>query len=126
MEKSTAGLVGALAALATMGTAHAAIHPAQTPEQVMRVSSYADLLSPIANARELLKASNAALPDQAPLKALPVQYYQDQPPPDYHHHHHHHHHYYPPPPPPHHHHHHHHHHQSGLTVVIPGFGVVRN
>jgi G3E family GTPase len=91
----------------------------------MQVASYADLLKPIANARELLNASNAKLQNEAPLKALPVQYYQDRPPPDYHHHHHHHHHYYPPPPPPHHHHH-HHHHQSGLTVVIPGIGVVRN
>lgn len=124
MDKSTAGLVGALAALATMGTAHATTQPAQTPEQVMQVSSYADLLSPIANARELLQASNAKLAGQATPKVLDVQYYQGEPPPDYHHHHHHHHYY--PPPPPHHHHHHHHHHQSGLTVVIPGFGVVRN
>lgn len=134
MEKSTAGLVGVLAALATIGTAQAAARPpAQTPEQVMHVSSYSDLLSPIANASELLKTSNAKLLDLAPLKAQPVQYYQDeqprpdyqdeQPRPDYRHHHHHHH-YYPPPPPPHHHH--HHHHQSGLNVVIPGFGVVRN
>ncbi len=119
MEKKTAGLVGAIASLATMGAAQAAVHPAQTPEQVMRVSSYAELLTPIPNAAELLR--------QAQMQPRPVQYYQDEPPPppDYYHHHHHHHHYYPPPPPYHHHHHHHHHH-GGVTLVVPGVGVLHS
>jgi G3E family GTPase len=124
MEKKTAGLIGALAGLATMGSAQAASqappHPdVQSPEQLMRVASYADLLKPIPNAAEIMRAQQAQPPVQK------AQYYQDQRPEEHHHHHHHHHHhaYYPPP---HHHHHHHHHHQSGLTVVIPGVGVVRN
>jgi len=121
MEKTTAGLIGALAGLATMGTAQAATQaPASSTDHVMRIASYADLLKPIPNAAEIMRAQQAKSPVQT------VQYYDDQPPPHHHHHHHHHHHYYPPPPPPHHHHHHHHQHQSGLTVVIPGLGVVRN
>jgi hypothetical protein len=113
MEKRTAGLVGALAGLATMGVAHAAIKP----EPVMQVVSYSDLLKPIPNAEELLKASNAEL--QA--RVQQAQYYNE--PPDYHHHHHHHHNaYYPPPPPPDYHHHHHHH--GGVTIVVPGVGAI--
>jgi hypothetical protein len=138
MEKSTAGLVGAIASLATMGTAQAA-HPVQTPAhlmpQVMSVSSYAELLQPIPNAPDLLKASNAELlqKSEAQARVQEVQYYNQGPPPgyydqqqQYHHHHHHHHHhaYYPPPPPPPDYHHHHHH--NGVTIVIPGLGVLRN
>ncbi len=115
MEKKTAGLVGALAGLATIGAAQAAPHPAPTAEQVMRVSSYAELLTPIPNAAELLR--------QAPVQAQPVQYDQDQGYDDHHHHHHHHHHHYYPPP---HHHHHHHHHHGGVTIVVPGVGVLHN
>jgi len=132
MEKNTAGLVGVIASLATMGTAQAA-HPEQTPPQAMQVSSYAELLKPIPNAAELLRASNAQLLQKAQARVMvhEVQYYnynQGPPPPPpgyYHHHHHHHHHhhaYYPPPPPPDYHHHHHH---NGVTIVVPGLGVDR-
>jgi len=123
MEKKTAGLVGVLAGLASLGTAQAAAHPGHAPAQVMQVSSYADLLKPIPNAAELLKASNAQL---AQPRVEEAQYYSNEPPPPppgYHHHHHHHHEYYPPPPPPHHHH--HHHHQGGVTIVVPGVGAIR-
>lgn len=130
MEKTTAGLVGMIASLATMGTAHAAGHPAQTPAEVMRVSTYAELLRPIPNAPELLRASNTELRQKAQARPLAqeVQYYNEGPPPGYayhhhHHHHHHHHAYYPPPPPPPDYHHHHHH--NGVTIVVPGLGVVR-
>lgn len=126
MEKTTAGLLGALAGLATMGTAHAA--PVPDVQTVMRVSSYADLLKPIPNATEILKASNAELlasANTAPARLQDAQYYNS--PPEHHHHHHHHHQYYAPPPPPpvYYHHHHHHHHQQGVTIVVPGLGVVR-
>jgi G3E family GTPase len=121
MEKTTAGLIGALAGLATMGTANAASQPpAQLCEQVMRVASYADLLKPIPNAADILRSQ------QAEPRLLEAQYYQDQRRPEGHHHHHHHHHYYPPPPRHHHHHHHHHHHDNGGAIfVVPGLGAIR-
>jgi G3E family GTPase len=127
MEKTTAGLLGALAGLATIGTAQAA--PVPPAHEVMHAASYAELLKPIPNAAEILKASDAELLAHAnsPARLQQAQYY-NSPPPDYHHHHHHHHHhYYPPPPPPpyYHHHHHHHHHQGGVTIVVPGLGAVR-
>lgn len=119
MEKHAAGLLGALAGLASMGTAQAAL-PATAPAQVMQVSTYAELLSPIPNAASLLASSNAELAANPP-RIVETQYYQNGGPP--HHHHHHHHSYRPPlPPPPHHHHHHHHH--GGVTMVVPGIGAV--
>jgi hypothetical protein len=131
MDKNTAGLVGVIAGLAAMGTAQAATQSGPPNEQAMQVSSYAELLKPIANAAEVLKASNAALLQKAQARVQEVQYYNQGPPPPgygynngHHHHHHHHHAYYPPPPPPPDYHHHHHHH-NGVTIVVPGLGVVR-
>jgi hypothetical protein len=127
MEKKTAKLVGALAGLASMGTAQAAIHSDPSPAQASQVSSYAELLKPIPNALELLKASNAQLLQQKAEARPGVELAQYNnfapPPPAYHHHHHHHHHhaYYPPPPP-----HHHHHHHNGVTVLVPGVGVLHS
>jgi hypothetical protein len=123
MEKKTAGLVGALAGLASMGVAQAASHPAPPPAPIMQAASYADLLKPIPNAAEVLRKA------QAQPGVEEAQYYNNQPPPYYHHHHHHHHHhayYPPPPPPPYYHHHHHHHHQGGVTIVVPGLGIVHS
>lgn len=130
MEKKTAGLVGAIAGLATFGTAHAATQPVRMPAEVMQVSSYAELLTPIPNATELLRAANAEP------RVIEAQYYNQGPPGYQHHHHAHHHHHhnrhhhhawYPPPPPPFpHHHHHHHHHHHGTTVVVPGIGVIHS
>jgi hypothetical protein len=130
MEKKTAGLLGVLAGIAGMGTAHAA--PAAAAPQVMHVSSYADLLTPIPDAVNVLKLSDAELRaraaahGRAPLER--VQYYNEQGPgyADDRHHHHHHHQYYAPPPPPrdYHHHHHHHHQQSGAIIIpVPGIGI---
>jgi hypothetical protein len=107
LEKKMAGLLGAVAALGTIGSAQAA--PAPNPTDVLRVSSYADLLEPIANANVLL----AAMDQQQPAAARDGKVQLAQ---AHHHHHHHyrgprvvvrtgrrHHH--------HHHHYHHHHHQ---------------
>jgi len=124
MEKKTAGLVGALAGLASMGAAHAAVQPAA---QMLQVSAYSDLLKPIPNASEMLKLSNAELMQKAAqARVVQAQYYENGPPPpqDHHHHHHHHQAYYPPPPPPPVYHHHHHHHNS-VTIAVPGVGVVQ-
>ena len=60
MDKKTVGLLGAVAGLATIGSAQAAINPAPNPPQALRASSYADLLAPIPNAAALLKADDAA------------------------------------------------------------------
>ena len=59
MDKRIAGLLGAVAGLATIGTAQAAINPAAVPD-TLQASSYADLLTPIAHPIALLKADDAA------------------------------------------------------------------
>lgn len=59
MDKTTAGLLGAVATLATMGVASAATEPAPNPSQFMQSASYVDLLAPVQNAKALLKADNA-------------------------------------------------------------------
>ena len=135
MERKRAGLIGALAGLATMGSANAqaASHAGPMPPEPMQITSYSDLLRPVPNAVELLKAHDALLQERARnAKVLPVQYYEG----DDHHHHHHHHHqdyypppeYYPPPPPPEYYAppEHHHHHQGGVTIVVPGLGLQIN
>jgi hypothetical protein len=111
METKIAGLLGAVAALSTMGTAQAT--PAPAPADALQVNSYADLLEPIPNAVALLQAVD----EQAPAKSADANVQVAQ----YHHHHHHHHHHhgyrrYGPivvvPRYRHHHHHHHHHHHG--------------
>jgi hypothetical protein len=134
MDKYLAGFIGAVGALATAVPAHEVL--AATVGDAMDANSYGDLLKPIPNAVERLRALDAmeahARMNAGPYDVARVQLVQ------YHHHHHHHHHhrYYAPPPVyvapyyqapyyapaypppyyaapryyPHHHHHHHHHH----------------
>ena len=119
MDKTIAGLIGAAALAAPVAAQAEPI----TAENAMHIASYADLLKPVPNAREVLVALDTRA-NTKPVTAtdpiiMTVQYY---------HHHHHHHRYYPPyyrppiyrpaypppyyrPPVYHHHHHHHHHHQ---------------
>lgn len=116
MEHKIAGLLAAVGALATMGTADATT-PA--PTDVLKVSSYADLLTPIPNASEKLEAIDraAALSGDGQLQL--AQFYVGR---EHHHHHHHHNNYYRRyrdaprivvvPRGYRHHHHHHHHHNS--------------
>jgi len=121
MDKKIAGLLGAVAALGGLNAAQAAPAPVQDPTNILQANSFAELLEPIANAAELLRAVEAQQPAEATVQE--AQYY-----PYYRHHHHHHHHhhafyprYYAPyggevvvvPRYRHyyrHHHHHHHHH----------------
>ena len=118
MGRKVAGFVGALAALAVTDSSQAAAPAPVNLDAVMQVSSYADLLKPIANATTLLKASDeaeaqAALMGSGSDETATVQeaqyYYHD-------HHHHHHNRYYRRFYHHHHHHHdyyrrrHHHHH----------------
>jgi hypothetical protein len=128
MEKTTVGLLGAVAGLAAMGTAQAANAPAADPSEALQASSYADLLAPIPDAVALMRADDAMRAQESPAESTGnVQlvdgwvynpYY-----PNYHHHHHHHAYYH------HHHHHHayyhhHHHHHHNAYIGVPGVGVV--
>jgi hypothetical protein len=116
MDKKIAGLLGAAVALGTLGSAQAAPAPATT--DVLKVSSFADLLEPIPNAVALLQAVDESAPQASAEGNVQVAQY-------YHHHHHHHHHGYRRIVPRivfgprwhhhhhHYHHHHHHHHHHG-------------
>jgi hypothetical protein len=123
MDKTTAGLLGAVTGLATMGAAHAATAPAVDPTAALHASSYAELLAPVQNAVAVMKADDArqareSVPN-APVPnndVQPVQYYYNGGPPAYYHHHHHYHHAY--------YHHHHYHHHHGTYVGVPGVGGV--
>ena len=124
MDRKTAGLVGAVAGLAMMGTAHATPLPAPNATDALASSGYADLLAPVPDAVALLKAADArSQPASGDLHGdMQLADYRDgygpgYPPPAYHHHHHHHHH-----QAYNHHHHHHHHHNS--FVGIPGVGGI--
>ncbi len=101
MDKTVAGVLGAVGALVAGTSAQAA-----TPESVLHASSYAELLRPISNAVETLRA----LDSQEAARLQEAQYYY-YPPPAYYYHHHHHNRYYRPRY--YHHHHHHHHHHNG-------------
>jgi hypothetical protein len=59
MDKTTAGLLGAVATLATIGVAQASTPPEPNPSEFMQAGSYADLLAPVQNATALIKADDA-------------------------------------------------------------------
>jgi hypothetical protein len=112
MDKKIAALLGAVAGVATMGSAQAATGPASNTSEALEASSYADLLAPVPNAVEALKADDAARAREAAAEVQLAQYYPyPYPPPYYYYHRHHHHHAYWRRY--HHHHHHHHHHNWG-------------
>ena len=104
MDKKIAGLLGAVAALGTVGVAQASPAPTGGQPDALQANSYADLLQPIPNAAALLTAIDEGAPNS--LAEAKVQLAQM--------HHHHHHHSYSRrvvvKRPRHHHHHHHHHH----------------
>lgn len=116
MDHKIAGLLGAVGALATMGAAEAV---AAAPTDVLKVSSYADLLTPIPNASEKLEAIDRAANRSGDGQVQLAQFYIER---EHHHHHHHHNSYYRRyrdeprvvvvPRGYRHHHHHHHHHNS--------------
>ncbi len=80
MKKRMAALLGGTAVLMAIPAAQAAV-PASLPGQPLAASSYAELLEPVPNALEALKADDAA---PRPARVQLAQYH--------HHHHHHHHH----------------------------------
>lgn len=80
MDKKLAGLLGAVAGLATMGAAHAATQHDATITPLPQAASYAELLGPVSDAPTLLAADDAARMQQTGGR---VQLAAD------HHHHHH-------------------------------------
>ena len=127
MDKTVAGLIGAVTLLSAADPAQAAMPAPTGLTAAMHAESYADLLKPIPDAVALLKESDEAAAKAEPLPAASegeatvqqAQYYY------YHHHHHHHHGFYEPYYHHHHHHHHryyrryhhhHHHHHHGYFV----------
>ena len=113
MDKKHAGLLGAVAGLATMGAAHAATQQGASAA-LPQASSYAELLGPVADAPALLAADDARVQESG----VRIQLAQDH----HHHHHtkiiikkkHHHHHRKIIIKKTHHHHHHHH------SMYLPG------
>ena len=108
MDKSLAGLIGAVGALAAIAPAQAATDTGAALNEAMQVNSYADLLKPIPNAVALRAAfaESQAQAEAAP-ELMQVQYY-------YHHHHHHHRYFHRRF----YHHHHHHHHGVRIGPVV--------
>jgi hypothetical protein len=108
MDKKIAGLLGAAAAFATVGAANATTVQANAANPA---AGYRDLLNPVPNPVEALKADDARLANKP---AEDVKVAQIGIVVGHHHHHHHHHHVVPRVVvvPPHRHHHHHHHHHS--------------
>lgn len=110
MDKKIAGLLGAVGALASLNSAQAATDRVD-PAEVLKAQSYADLLSPIPNAKATLIAVDEAY-DQA---GTTFQVAENS--------HHHHHHSYRRErriivAPRRHHHHHHHHHHHGMRIEM--------
>lgn len=117
MDKSVAGLIGAVTALTAAAPSHAATMAPLATDAVMQVSSYADLLKPIPNALALLKSSESA-EATASLVAPDVENEATVQEVQYHHHHHHR--YFRRRFHRHHHHHHHHHHHFSFHVLPDG------
>ena len=141
MDKLVIGLLGAFAGLATAGSAQAATAPTPNPaEGLNNAVSYAELLEPVPNAVDLLKADDAARAMQQSKDGVQqVDYYGGYEggyhrgydrgyAPRYEHHHHHHYGerygYYRRGPSQHHHHHHHYDRYRGRNdfIGIPGVG----
>ncbi len=145
MDKLVIGLLGAVAGLATAGSAQAMTSPAANPaEGVTTAASYAELLDPIPNAVETLKADDAARAAQPTMEGVQQADYDGYNRGyrggygreyGYQHHHHHNHYrygerygsYHRPGPSYHHHHHHHHRYDNRYRgrnefIGIPGVG----
>jgi hypothetical protein len=109
LEKTIMGLLGGASALALLsGSQASAAPPVDEVNLLQPARSFAELLDPIPNAENVLRAENeraaAAFAEEKPM--VVAEYYHDHHPHHYRHHyyHHHHHHDY------HHHHHYHHYH----------------
>jgi hypothetical protein len=120
MDKKIAGLLGSVAALTTVGAAQAATPADMNATDALRASSYADLLTPISNAQELLIADDNA---RASAPAEEMQMAQVNISVGHHHHHHHRYHRKVIIKRHHRHHHHHHHHHHSNYMALPSAKV---
>ena len=92
MDKTVAGMIGAVAAL-TATASQAAVPAPQAVEDVLRADTYADLLKPIANARALLASPTRTSPiEQVQLVVIQHHHHHHYRRRRHYHHHHHHHH----------------------------------
>ncbi len=102
MDKTIAGLIGAVGVLASADMAQAAVRAPQSVAAALQAHSYADLLAPIPNAAALSMQLRETQ-EKAPIEDVQLVIL-------HHHHHHHHHRYYRHRYYRHRYHHHHHHH----------------
>ena len=95
MDQKTVGLLGAVAGLAAIASAHAANAPAVNPQEALQASTYADLLAPVPNAAALVKADDLARAHRRKSEGeiQLAEFYIGISPPRHHHHHHHHYHF---------------------------------
>jgi hypothetical protein len=101
LDKTIISLLSGASALALLGGSQASAAPTVDEANVLQPArSFAELLDPIPNAGNVLRAEIERGGDAAVAKEKPMVVAQYH----HHHHHHYHHHYY------HHHHHHHYHH----------------
>ena len=108
MDKTIIGILGGVSALALVGGTQTASSVSAPPAGIEPARSFADLLEPISNPVEVLRAENQRAVSDASSADVEAnvelaQYY-------HHHHHHHHHYYYYRRYHDHHHYYHHHHH----------------
>jgi hypothetical protein len=97
LYKTIMGLLGGASALALLsGSQASAARPVDEVNVLQPARSFAELLDPIPNAENVLRAENERAADATVAEEKPMVVAE------YYHHHYHHHHYY--------HHHHHHHH----------------
>ena len=96
MDRKIAGVIGAIATFGAVSGATAAV-ASSDPADVLKAESFADLLKPVPNATEALRAIDATTPAPAARGVRVAQFY---------------------------HHHHHHHHRRAVVRVAPGIAVV--
>ena len=120
MDKKIAGLLGAVAGVATLGGVAQAAPAMPASTGPMAAQSYADLLTPVPGALEALKADDAARTSEARVQLADSVVVTS----DHHHHHHHVRHKKVIIIKHRRHHHHHHHHHHGAFIGVPGVGGV--
>src|SRR6185437_6463259 len=83
MDKKIAGLLGAVAALGTLGAAQASPAPAPDPSDALKANSYAELLEQIQHAEHVLQAHDEQAHEKLDQPKVQVAQWSQHP----HHHH---------------------------------------
>jgi hypothetical protein len=90
MDKKVAGLLGAIAALATLDGANASAGGPVNPADALHANSYAELLNPVPNAKQAVMADDLARANREAADMKLAQYYMRDRENGWDHHHHHH------------------------------------